>query len=1230
MASVPWAKPGESEEERYGRTGLCDNMHSAMLAIAEHESGGAGSTSIGRKSKMKSQPLALPPKPSLKTPLLPFAARKSEETMFDGIECSSCKWQKWACDGSHPTCAKFGLWKAQRVRRSDEEEPSNGDDAAANASYSVIPLRANAGDEGEYVSDRTVEEDGMHGITSNENGSDHIGGDGTDIKATVMRPSRTKSTTSNDATGIPNSNTLSERTAGELLGRKNLRIESRVMQDTKEISDRTAHLTEGAAEQSSNGAGKDVSLPKDTDLEQFAMQDESGNEFDYVVNDTLAKLDFIGIGGMQVPEMKTLDPSALTHHYPEFSSRATDLTADFTEPHSISESETPLLQDGEAAEMPKEDDSLFDCYDPLDWQKTESPPPINRNLKQRLKSVSLTLRELKVQNVDLPEVDSRIKETVAVDSTVTKFIEKVEALPSPVVENMLRDTEEQVQEEINLFKDAWQNAQTMRNDFKAFRYEQQYLRRMLVDLRKGGGRLSKLKQESAILQEALEKSRLREQIDSVMGYRGVVDEMSEPVHALSSCDVIPNSLDSQNHSTAGLDLLNIRPADPTDLSPPRPVRKMSERSSKDFVHVKYTDSTDLASTYAVRKIPRPSTKSRNHCAKAGLQCDCYQPQISINPLSPRFDFGKVHKWRAQCEATHGDCCNDRYSDALAQQLDSLLLVDVMSGHLVTLPTSTKFVALSYVWGNVTMLKSVKANIEKLKEPGALFREPFKSALPETIRDAMHAVLASGEKYLWVDCLSIIQDSEKEDMEKMLQSMARIYASAEFTIVAAQGHNAKFGLRGAGGPYQDRTTAWSTPDACDDGGSGFPWHSRWASRGWTFQETLFSRRLLIFDTFVSWICGRHIRREHEPVRTEVATAAITWPYERPHLGIPMGMMSLIPNKPSLGRWGMIIENFSSRDLTFENDTSRALAGATEVMAATFPGGVHHGLPLFFFDIALLWQPKTNLERRHGEPSWSWKGWKGHVSCLSPWQPFFPGVYRKSGLSTDWVILAPLKPLATWTFTTREDSHAVENDYMNGFYHYQAMRSNSKCTLPPGWERHSHADGDYFTDDKFATTGFRYAYPLPSTEDSWKSAASPSTPILTCTAPVAMLTFGHHVLFFPSVVRAVMHGDTIIGLVTPNQFGPDAQPGQSCKLVALSQATISDARCANEHPQLGDYCSAMCSNMTPPSSVLDPGDHEFLNVLWVEEKDGVAYRKGLGIVSRRYWSEVGAEVETVMLG
>jgi hypothetical protein len=222
---------------------------------------------------------------------------------------------------------------------------------------------------------------------------------------------------------------------------------------------------------------------------------------------------------------------------------------------------------------------------------------------------------------------------------------------------------------------------------------------------------------------------------------------------------------------------------------------------------------------------------------------------------------------------------------------------------------------------------------------------------------------------------------------------------------------------------------------------------------TFQESLFARRLLVFNGTVTWICGRCTWYESDDfvqtpdLHPDTAADVEDWPAERPHLGVPMGMMSLIPKLPRLGRWGMLVANFSSRDLTYETGVTRALAGATEVMGTTFPGGIIYGLPAFFFDIALLWQPKFEITRRRGEPSWSWLGWKGAVVTLRQWPLFIAGLYRKVYIPEDWLEMARLKPVANYQILAAGGSHSyLATTKLNGFYEYQALRANTNAHLP----------------------------------------------------------------------------------------------------------------------------------------------------------------------------------------
>lgn len=59
---------------------------------------------------------------------------------------------------------------------------------------------------------------------------------------------------------------------------------------------------------------------------------------------------------------------------------------------------------------------------------------------------------------------------------------------------------------------------------------------------------------------------------------------------------------------------------------------------------------------------------------------------------------------------------------------------------------------------------------------------------------MAVVEIFGGKYLWVDCLCIITDVQKE-LKTMIHSMDRVYNAANLTIVAATGEDADAGLPG---------------------------------------------------------------------------------------------------------------------------------------------------------------------------------------------------------------------------------------------------------------------------------------------------------------------------------------------------------------------------------------------------------------------------------------------------
>lgn len=453
-------------------------------------------------------------------------------------------------------------------------------------------------------------------------------------------------------------------------------------------------------------------------------------------------------------------------------------------------------------------------------------------------------------------------------------------------------------------------------------------------------------------------------------------------------------------------------------------------------------------------------------------------------------------------------------------------------------------------------------------------------------------------------------------------MAYIYASAEFTIAAADGHNANHGIRSIGGPSQKRRIEdfaglgqWATV---------FPHDSRWAQRGWTFQESLFSRRLLVFNIAASWLCGIAVR--HECFEDSAITFAYDmYPDEREHSGAPMGLMSLLISVPCLGRLGLLVQDYSRRNVTFDDDYVRAFAGATDVMSSRFPGGLLHGLPVFYFDIALLWQPETAFARRKGQPSWSWTGWHGTVECQKRWLPHFAGLYCDTGTSEDWLAMAPLKPIAA--FRCEGDMHLGN---FNGFYEYQACREDKSRMLPQGWKLHDHGQGHFYTKDDICGGESPYGYPLPTVSSNESGASVIMSPELLCTAPVVTTTlgivFGHspggHMLqtrVYNNRARAglILCGstDSLSGVVA----------GSECHLIAISEAEV-------DHPsRLARWYYDQCGKTVKDAwDVHNTLTSCFYNILWVQWENGIAYRKALGMMSKSAFDSLGPELCTFRLG
>ncbi len=224
----------------------------------------------------------------------------------------------------------------------------------------------------------------------------------------------------------------------------------------------------------------------------------------------------------------------------------------------------------------------------------------------------------------------------------------------------------------------------------------------------------------------------------------------------------------------------------------------------------------------------------------------------------------ISSWTSACHTLHGPACNEVQSHSY--QVFDMILIDVVDQRLVTLPSDTRYFAMSYVWGTAKSFHTTQATVEALKVSGAL----ADASIPKTVRDAMELTVRLGEKYLWVDALCIIQDDEESKMDLILK-MDMIYNRALLTVIALSGEHADSGLPGVSkdsrppiGPLEYFPTNGndSLSITIQHPGLGLKVKdSIYATRGWTYQERLLSpRRLYLTESQAYYHCNCAIYEE----------------------------------------------------------------------------------------------------------------------------------------------------------------------------------------------------------------------------------------------------------------------------------------------------------------------------------------------------------------------------------
>ena len=476
----------------------------------------------------------------------------------------------------------------------------------------------------------------------------------------------------------------------------------------------------------------------------------------------------------------------------------------------------------------------------------------------------------------------------------------------------------------------------------------------------------------------------------------------------------------------------------------------------------------------------------------------------------------------------------------------------------------------------------------------------------------------------MDIFCIVQDDE-ETKQRDLNSMASIYANAYFTIVAADGKDLNHGLRGIGGNAKPRNVNCGIIRFHD--GQEMIAHRRkpvdledtvWGSRGWTYQEGLFSRRVLIFNGLVSWICRRSVWQENVCSPTEDAKYALK---HRPR-SWTLGLAAQIPRWPDLKRWADLVGQFNQRKLTFDKDVVDAFLGAISAFNCRFSSGILWGIPEMFFDYCILWKPTTALRRRTTSsaatlPSWSWVGLEGKIHLVGAWP-----IINDSPLLDNQTVR--LQPMVEWykSRTLTANPVSVKNTY----HHLQRIYSNSESKeLPAGWTRSMYSEGTpYYTHTTVPSIRFRY--PMPLANDGIESLPNNQDRFLSLKAQRAWLFMGPnsppaHPSWTCCLICLVDKGGNWAGTLQLGTLSSDRPPvGESCELIALSLGTVVNN---------GNYIGLL-DEWEMPERPRDSEIYTFYNVMCIEWENGIAYRRAVGTVYKEMWESQAREEIDVILG
>jgi hypothetical protein len=360
----------------------------------------------------------------------------------------------------------------------------------------------------------------------------------------------------------------------------------------------------------------------------------------------------------------------------------------------------------------------------------------------------------------------------------------------------------------------------------------------------------------------------------------------------------------------------------------------------------------------------------------------------------------VRRWLETCINSHPICAQRRTTDWYPTRLldlgDAELHGSIKLIHTQEEALSEPYVTLSHCWGGVSLIKLTTTTLPGFKLGIQL------CDLPQTFRDAVKVALFLGVRYLWIDALTILQDSI-EDWVKEASLMGHVYKNSLLNIGATASRDSQGGL------FFHRNASVVTPPIIQLGLESYViiWRDLWhrsistsplCQRGWVTQERWICPRMLHFGTAqLFWECltmaGSEATPERRPPYLTSHVKSINFKFDDGT--VPWGEQPSEISKSGHNvalvweQWDKIVWQYSGAKLTFEEDKLVAISGIARIFQERLNDEYIAGLWWSDLVFQLGWRTvgrevaaghyyiSPPQASQYIAPSWSWASFNGRA-------------------------------------------------------------------------------------------------------------------------------------------------------------------------------------------------------------------------------------------------------------